>query len=166
MKTTKRITLLLFIFLIFLQFLSAAPKIRVTGRWQDRLKDTNLTGEAGTGFTNPFPSATNEVSITITKLDFDTTPWQIEVSRSDVVWSTEFTLYVKVTDIGTGGGFVTTDSEYFEITTNDNVFITGEGNRAGIEVQYQIDGFSVGNLIAQEYSTEVTYTLTDLTPPP
>ena len=165
MKYRRRIILLIILFVSLLHGVSAAITIRITGRWQDKLDAVNLTGGAGSDFANPFESATNAVSMTISKTAVPAVTWQVLVKRVDTAWSPNFRIYVKITNPGTGGS-ITGGTTYFEITTVDQELFRGTGDISKIELQYKIDGFSVANALIATYDTEIYYTIVEPAPPP
>ena len=142
----------------------AAPKlsIRVTGKWQENLRANDLSGGAGTDFISPFESAVNEVDITISKTSTPTAPWKLEVRRVDTNWSPDLVLYVKRTSDGTGTGTISDGTSYQEVTTTDTLFFSGTGELSKIELQFRLEGVSAGVITADDYTTEVFYTVTEL----
>ncbi len=160
----RRVAAMLLLLAVFCLPAFTAPKlsIRVTKRWQENLQAKDLTGGAGTDFRSPFESDVNEVDITISKTSTPTAPWKVEVRRVDTNWSPDFVLYVKRTSDGTGTGTISDGTAYQEITTTDTLFFSGTGELRKIELQFRLDGVSAGIITADDYITEVFYTVTEL----
>ena len=142
-------------------FAPPAISLKVTGKWQAILRATDLTGGAGTDYQTPFESAVDEVKLTITKTAGPTAPWRIDIRRTDVNWDADLTLYAKRSSDGTGDGTISGGTTYQAVTTTDQSFFTGTGDRSQIGLQYQIDGFSVNNLQVDTYETTIYITVTE-----
>jgi len=160
----RRVAMTILLLAVFCTPVFTAPKltIRVTGKWQENLRAADLTGGAGTDFVSPFESAVNEVDITISNTSSDTAPWKVEVRRIDTNWDPYLLLYVKRTSGGTGTGTISNGSTYQEVTTTDTLFFSGTGDRSKIELQFLLEGVSAGVIDADDYITEVYYTVTEL----
>ena len=155
----RRVAITVLLLAVFCVPSLTAIKIRVTGKWQENLRVQDLAGGAGTDFTYPFESAENEVRITISKTTTPTTAWKVEVKRIDTNWHPSLVLSVKRTSdhAGVSGG-----TDYIEIETTDKELFTGSGEVSQIDLKFSLEGVSAGVISADDYTTEVHYTVTEL----
>jgi hypothetical protein len=139
-----------------------AINITVTGSWTLLITSSNLTGSAGSELTSYYESATNQLSMAIggAGTGSNTHTWRVDVRRVDTAWHASFGLYIKRTNAGLSGqGSVNAGGTvYGLITTSNQTFWTGRGNRAGIHLQEKLDGVSCA-IPAASYSTTVYFTV-------
>lgn len=139
--------------------------VAATGNYAQTVTSADLTGGAGTDFTNPYASGTTatQLSISATVNKFDA--WRIDVRRVDSTWNASLVLQVKRADngsqCGNKGGNPSGGTAYQTVTTTDTTFFSGAGDRCSIGVQYQLSGISV-SIAAGTYSTTVMYTLVNI----
>jgi len=158
-KRGRRVAITILLLAVFCVPSLTAIKIRVTGKWQENLRVQDLTGGAGTDFDYPFESAENEVRITISKTTTPTTSWKVEVKRIDTNWHPSLVLSVKRTSANPG---VSGGTDYKVITTTDTELFTGSGEVSQIDLKFSLEGVSAGVITADDYTTEVYYTVTEL----
>lgn len=137
-----------------------AIDIAVTGSWALTIDASNLTGGAGTDLTDTHESASHQVTVTISTTTGNDDNWRVDVKRTDTTWHGDFTLSVKRTGDGTGGGTITGGAAYQAVATTDNAFFSGAGDRSDIPVQLRLSGVSV-QVPPDTYSTTATYTVVD-----
>ena len=141
-------------------FAQAGITIKVQRRWRLVLRATDLAGGAGTGFASVFESAADEVSVNISKTADPPAAWTVDIRRADSNWDPSVRLYVRRTSDGTEDPANIWDgTEYQEVTTLDQYFFGGTGDRSKVEIQYKVEGVSMA-LEVDTYLTEITYTVT------
>lgn len=151
--------LALFLLLEPLQPVSAAT-LSATGGWTQNINSSNLTFGAGSDLADTYLSAAAATTLTVSGCASDTEDWQILIKRIDNLWdSAHFVLSVKRTSVGTGAGIISGGDSFQVVGTTDALFITGQGNRSGITVQYQLTGMSI-RTSPNNYSTVVEFTIT------
>jgi hypothetical protein len=136
---------------------AVAANITITGSWALTIGVGDLTGRPGTNLTANYNSATNQVLMDVTTT---LTNWRVDVLRIDTHWTALVTLSIRRTGTGSGTGTVTGGGAFMAITTTSQTFVTGTGNRAGIQLQERISGVSV-SIPADIYTTTVQYTVVD-----
>lgn len=137
-----------------------APAIVVTGDWSPVIGAADLQSGAGSDLVPTLQSAANQAAIDITGLTNDSDAWRIDVRRTDSVWPVDFTLEVRRTSEGLGGGFIVSGQSYLGISVVDQLLCEGEGDRTGVEAQFRLGGISL-QVPPDIYSTTVTWTLVD-----
>lgn len=120
---------------------------------------SNLVAGAGSNLlpTLDDAAATN-LSIINTSGSID--HWRIDVRRSDATWHNALSLYVRRISDGSGSGTVTGGLSPVEISGTDVQFFSGEGDRNGLFLSYQLTGMSVA-VSPNTYSTTVIFTVVD-----
>jgi len=135
-----------------------AANITITGSWSLVIGAGDLTGRPGTNLTAAYNSATNQVLMGVTTGAGLT--WRVDVLRIDSHWHANLVLSIRRTGTGSGTGTVTGGGGFQAITTTSQTFVTGSGNRAGIQLQERLGGVSV-SIPADTYTTTVQYTVVD-----
>lgn len=139
-------------------FSEAELTINVTGNWSETIDASDLQAGAGSDLKSTYESAADAGLLTIS--DTAGGAWRVDVRRSDTTWHTNFTLSVKRTGDGSGGGSISGGTEYQAISTTNVEFFSGAGDR-GILLQLKLDGMSLG-IPPGAYSTTIIYTVEDL----
>jgi len=159
----KKSILLIGILLLLLPEAEAID-INATGGWTETIDAADLTAGAGSDLTTTYTSATNATLITIINCTGSTDNWRVDVRRLDINWSASFTLRVRRTNTGTagsgGGSCCTGGGSFMNITTTDQTFFSGRGNRNNVACRYRLLGMSI-NIPPATYSTTVIYTIVD-----
>ena len=154
--------IIILIFLITAQLLSAQVVLRARGKWRERINKQDLVGGAGSDIVTPITSDPDEVQIRIRKTaDPITTPWRLDIRKIDINWHSDLNIFVQRTPGGTGGGTISGGMSYLEILDMDQLFFTGTGSWELIPLQFQITGLTV-SVGVDDYVTEIYYTLTEL----
>jgi len=135
-----------------------AVDISATGGWTETIDASDLAGGAGTNLIDNYESAAAATILEVYGTGVN--DWYVDVTRSDITWHGDFTLYVKRISDGTGSGWVANGIAYIAIETVDSDFFNGNGDRSNINVQYRLTGMSV-SVPPGMYSTTVTYTVTE-----
>jgi hypothetical protein len=135
--------------------------IKTVRRWRLTLDAADLIGGGGTDFPVILESAVDEVEIDISKTLGPTAPWRVDVRSTEVNWRPEYRLYVRRSSDGLGDGSIAGGTVYQEITGVDQVFFSGTGDRTKIELQFRLEGVSVG-VPLDTYTADVHYTVTEL----
>jgi hypothetical protein len=143
---------------LVLPFLAEPANITITGTWSLSIGAGNLTGGPGSNLTATYTSATNQVTMAVTTTLVN---WRVDVRRIDTIWHANLTLEIRRTGTGSGTGTVSGGTTYLTITTTNQAFVTGSGNRSGIPLQEQLGGVSV-SIPAQTYTTTIQYTVVDI----
>ena len=131
--------------------------IVATGGWSRNIDSSDLVSGAGSDLTGTYESATNATSLDLTAV----ADYRVDVRRTDGTWSGDLTLYVRRTSAGAGAGSISGGLTYQAVPTSDTGLFSGNSDRTGIEIQYQVDGVSV-NISPDTYSSTVTFTIVDL----
>lgn len=137
-----------------------AIDITVSGDWSRTITASDLQAGAGSDLASTYESASNQASITISGTGGNTDAWRVDVRRTDTTWHANFTLSVKRTADGSGGGGISGGTAYQAITTTDASFFSGTGDRTGVTAQLKLEGMSV-QVPPATYSTTITYTVVD-----
>jgi hypothetical protein len=156
------------IFLLSPGLAAASGQIYVSlpgGDWTVTRGPLDLTGGAGTDLDPDEESASDLITINIVYFLGNYGYWRVDVQRTDTVWHTDLSLYIRRTTDGTAGSgsnpYITGGTNYQEITTVAQEFFNGHRARSNIDAQLRLDGMSV-NLGQNTYTTTITYTLIDL----
>ncbi len=139
----------------------AVLSIATTGSWSKSVDANDLVAGAGTDLVSTQTSSSNQGSIDVSGTTGDSDNWRIDVKRVDTTWDSDFTIYVRRTGDGTGSGSISGGTTFQEVTTTDATFFSGSGDRSGINVEFKIEGFSVGTIPVDTYDTAITYTIVD-----
>jgi hypothetical protein len=129
--------------------------ITASGDWSVSVDESDLLGGAGSDVESTYTSNANQTNISI--IGTQDGDWQVNISKVDQTWHSDFTIYARRTS-GTG---ITGGSTYQEITDSDRYFFNGTGDYFIIGIQYQLEGISL-QIPAATYSIIVYYTLIDL----
>ena len=135
-----------------------AIAITVTGSWSETINENDLQGGPGTDLVSTYESAADEIIIDI--YDTGVPSWKVEVHKVDTNWHANFTLSVRRTSDGSGGGSINGGLTYSEITDTDSQFFTGQDDRSNVDCQLQLEGVSV-QIPPDTYTTTVYYTVSD-----
>ncbi len=139
-----------------------AIDVTVTGNWSDTVNAFDLQAGAGSDLVSTYTSDAAHVSLSVSTTTGDTDNWRIDVRRSDTVWLPgTLRLYVKRTGDGMGAGTVSGGQTFHEVTTIDQAFFQGAGDRSSIPIQLQLDGMSV-QVAPATYSTSLIFTVVDV----
>lgn len=124
-----------------------------------------LTGLPGTNFTSTQTSASNLLTINVTRWPTGDWSWRVDVSKADTTWNGAMTLWILRTGNGTGTGTGASISggnvSFQQITGTATSFYTGRRDRTGVTAQLELRGLAV-TVGPNAYSTTVTYTLVQL----
>ena len=160
---TARKIILITILLLMMIPLFTAPKlsVKVTGKWDLRFDDGDLSGGAGTDFPSVWETAATAIDIDITKTDPGAAGWRLDIRRVDSTWpSSVVSLYARRTNTGSGSGTISGGLTYQEVTTTDAIFFTGTLDRSGINVQLRLENVSV-RMGMDDFLSTIYYTVTD-----
>lgn len=142
---------------LLIPLLAFGGDIVATGGWSLTVDSADLTAGAGSDLTATYESAASATDLAITA----TADYRVDIRRTDGNWDGDFTLSAKRTQDGSGSGSISGGTTYLSITTTDEEFFTGNSDRTGVKVQYQLEGLSV-TIAPDTYSSTVTYTIVDL----
>jgi len=156
---TKSIFLLGILLLFLPPHPVEAATLSSTGDWNLTINSANLISGAGSDLTDTYESPAVTSTLEVSGCTDETEEWWIMVKRVDQIWdSGHFVLWVKRTSEGTGPGAVNGGEFLQEVTTDSAVFVSGQGNRSGITVQYQLTGISI-KTTPNIYSAAVEFTI-------
>ena len=137
--------------------LAFAGDIVATGGWNETIDSSDLVSGPGSDLNASYESAANATSLDLTTA----ADYRVDVRRTDGTWSGDFTLYAQRTSDGSGAGSISGGTSYQVVSTTDAELFSGNSDRTGVEVQYQVDGVSV-SISPDTYSSTVTFTIVDL----
>jgi len=139
-----------------------AAGVTVTGGYGFVIDQTDLSGGAGSNFNPTHNSPADAVLITVDGMANDSDAWQIQVRKDNTLWQGGLTLRVLRTSSGIGLGTISGgDVLALGLTSTEQVFFEGAGNRSAIPVQLILEGVSV--LIPVDvYSATLTFTIVDI----
>ncbi|MFH1313921.1 MAG: hypothetical protein ABIJ00_11950 [Candidatus Eisenbacteria bacterium] len=147
--------------LLLVVTVSWAISISATGSWTEAVDESDLAGPPGSDLNSTFESASDQISIDITETQGDADEWLVSIKRVDTNWHANLQLYAMRTSDGSGTGSISGGTAYKEVTTGNQSFFSGSGDRAGVGIQQKITGVSI-QLDSDTYSTTVYYTLIDM----
>jgi len=130
--------------------------IAVTGNWWQTVNQADLISGAGSDIRTPIESSTVQ-----TTLDISNTlggSWTVVARQSDISWPAGVSLAVKRTTDGSGDGTISGGTTYVTLTPNDQILLSGSGDRAGIQLQLETNGLSVSHGLGN-YTLNIIYTL-------
>ena len=126
--------------------------------WRTRAPGSN---GAGSDLAAEYESASSAVTLTISATGGASDAWRVDIRRVDGAnWHASMALYARRTSDGTGSGTVSGGTSYQTITTTDQTFFSGAGDRSDVAIQQKLGGISVG-IQPNTYATTVYYTVVD-----
>lgn len=132
----------------------------VSDGWLEIIDKSDLIAGAGTDLISTYESTSDQVSINISGTTSGEDNWRVDVKRVDTDWHNDLSLYAQRTSNGSGGGTISGGSQYMAVTTGDQTFFSGRGDRTGIEVQLKVSGVSI-QIPPGTYTTTLYYTVVD-----
>ncbi len=151
-----------FLFLGMFVIKTVVAGILIIGNWGFSINSADLISGAGSDINNIFESSVNQVTIDITNIHPFRVNWRIDVRKADMVWNSNFQLFITRTGDGTGHRRATISSglTYQNITDIDQLFFSGLGKRSGVPIQLKLEGVTV-QIPVGSYSTTIVYTITE-----
>jgi len=149
-------------FILLILVLACEPRaadITSIGGWTASIDSIDLTAGAGSDLTNQYDSSTNVTVLTIINVP-PSGAWQLNARRSDSLWDSDFSIFIKRTSDGTGPGTISGGSAYVELSTFDTQIFTGTDNRSDIAIQYRLTGMSK-TISPNTYITSVIVTVVE-----
>jgi hypothetical protein len=137
-----------------------AIDVTVVGSWTEFIDQADLTGGAGTNLTGTYTSMTNVNIVDITNTTGRTDNWRVDIKRVDTTWDGRLSLSARRTSSGSGTGRITGGTSYLQLTTSDQTFFSGRGDRFDVNIQLRVTGASL-TLSPNQYITTVQYTVID-----
>ena len=140
-----------------------AITITVLGSWDLIITDLDLQGGAGDDFNPSYESASDAVTVDIGGIHPFNQNYQVDVSKVDSTWHSNFHLYVRRTSEGSGHAKSTISGglTYQEVTDIDQTFFSGTGGRDGITIQLNLTGVSI-QVPPDTYLTTIYYTALEI----
>ena len=140
---------------------AAAIDIAAAGSWSRNISASDLQAGAGSDLAAEYESASSAVTLTISATGGASDAWRVDIRRVDGAnWHASMALYARRTSDGTGSGTVSGGTSYQTITTTDQTFFSGAGDRSDVAIQQKLGGISVG-IQPNTYATTVYYTVVD-----
>ncbi len=139
---------------------AAAIDITVVGSWTEFIDQADLRGGPGTNLVGTYTSMTNVNIVAITNTTGRTDNWQVDIKRVDTSWDGSLSLSARRTSSGSGTGRITGGTSYLQLTTSDQAFFSGRGDRSNVSIQLRVTGASL-TLSPNQYITTVQYTVID-----
>ena len=140
------------------RFAAAAVGISVFGQWQISIGSENLINGAGSDLRREFESSLDAFSVDITGKPGR---WRVEVRLGKAAWHDQLNLSIRRTGDGTGGGTVSGGREYQVLLNRNEVFFSGDDDKAGVPVQLKLTGVSL-QIPPRVYRAKVWYTVLDV----
>jgi len=138
-----------------------AIDITAIGDWSRTVTAADLQAGAGSDLISSYESAADAGDLTISGTGGTGDVWRVDVRRTDTTWHGDFTLSIKRTGAGSGGGSIDGGTAYQAVGTANAELFSGAGDRSGIPVQFRLEGMSV-QVPPNTYSTTVTLTVVDI----
>jgi len=138
----------------------SAMDIVALGSWSETVDANDLVGGAGGTLTATYESALDQASLSIQNTAAVDDSWRVDIRRLDINWPPDCNLSLRRTSDGTGGGSIFGGGSYQIIGTTDSAFLSGAGDRDGVDLQLKLGGLSI-QVSPDTYSTTVIYTLVD-----
>ena len=137
------------------------PEANAAGNWEFTVSAASLEAGAGSDLLSTYESDARAVLLTIRGTQGSNDDWRVDVRRVDTNWPSAFTLFVRRTGAGLGGGYVAGGSDYQAIGRSSDQFFFGSGHRNFVPLQFKLEGLSV-RVPPDVYSTTIIYTVVDL----
>ena len=147
----------------FLSGISANAEFTVTvvppspSGWRIQLGPTDVAGEAGSDLKPSYDTGTGGETISVGGTAGSA--WQLLIKRADGKWNGDLVLQAQVINPGTGSGTISAPSQFLTVTDTYYGFFSGDGDRNNILVRLRISGISIQRLRAENYSTDLVYTI-------
>lgn len=161
----KRLIIFILIAALGIAGIAAAPKVRITvsqqnTAWSDvDVGPTDIIGGPGGDFAAEYESVVDFKLLDIKNANGN---WRIDIRKTDAVWDSNVTLYVRRSSDGTGGTTITGGTAYQAVTNTDATFFSGSGDWSNIGVQFKVSGaYASAGVDIGTYTTTLTYTITD-----
>jgi len=143
-------------FMLALAAPGRAIDFMATGEWSRTIGAGDLQAGAGSDLVSTYESAETAALLTISNTGGAL--WRVDVRRTDTTWHGNFTLLLRRTGDGTGGGPISGGTAYQAIGETNAEFFSGTGDRTNIPVQFKLAGMSV-QVPPNTYATTITYTV-------
>ncbi len=164
MKMLIHISCIVF-FTVFPNFLWAEISILVvpvnSGGWVLNIDSSDLEGVVGSNLIDEYISAGSIETITVGGTVDSLDSWVVQVKKEDIFWNSTISFSVLIESTGTGNGDITTSEDYQVITNTYQTLFSGTGDRDNITVRFKIGGISISEISANEYKTDIVYTIVD-----
>src|SRR6056297_3586725 len=122
----------------------------------------DLIDGAGSDLASDYSSADDSILVSVPETTGGGDGWQIQVRREDVLWHGSLDLAVLRTGGGSGTGSVTGgDVLPLDLSSVDQVFFEGSGDRADIPIRLDLGGVSV-LIPLDSYSATLVFTVVDI----
>ena len=140
---------------------SMAVTITAIGGVSRTIGSSDLLSGAGSDLRDTYESPSDATTIQILDCSGTVESWRVDVSRSDVEWDNNLTLFVRRTSNGIGDGTIRDGEEYQEVTSSSASLFSGEGDRQFINVQYKLTGEST-QVPRNQYISNIIFTVVDI----
>jgi hypothetical protein len=148
--------LLRLLFAVSLAGSLGAIAISVSGSWSEVIDAADLQGGAGSDLNPSIESPQNRIALSVSQASKQN--WAVSVSRIDGSWWPNLQISVKRTSNGTGTGTISGGTAYLAVTSANQSFFTGNGNRSAVYLRLQLNGLSA-NVPPAPYTTTIVYTV-------
>ncbi len=151
-----------FLFLGMFVIKTVVAGILIIGNWGFSINSADLISGAGSPINPSFESSVNQVTIDVTDLHPFRGNWRIDVRKADMIWNSNFQLFIARTGDGSAHRMATISGglTYQNITDIDQSFFNGVGKRSDIPIQLKLEGITIQIPIGA-YSTTIIYTITE-----
>lgn len=135
---------------------AGATDLAASGVWTPSLRHTDLASGAGGALRGNIESAGGQVVLDIS--NSAGAAWTVTVRNEGAQWPAGVQMAVRVVSIGRGAGAASAGGAYLRLDGSAQVLVSGNGDRAGVQLQFKLDGTSVKNAVGN-YSATVIYSL-------
>jgi hypothetical protein len=150
----------LFLFLMPDTFIPQILSISITttGTWSLTIDETDLQAGPGSDLNSTY---TSDSDATLLDVQGSSSPWHIDVRKSDINWHSSLHIYIKRTGLGVPTGDEPTGGDTFqEITDTDQYFWQASNTITEVPHQYQLTGVTI-TIPPDNYQTDVVFTVTE-----
>ncbi len=120
----------------------SAAGINLFGNWSTEIGLNTLTGGIGTDYASPIESDSGQAAVEIS--DTGGGPWRVWV-RQDGPLPSGVTLAVRRSGLGNGVGSISEGNSYVALSQAEQLFFSGEQDRAAITLQLALFGVSISH---------------------
>jgi hypothetical protein len=150
--------LIVIIILSSLALFTKAQEVRIKGTADFKFSYANI--KAGEDFATEASNKGDEVDLSIRKMPKNKR-WYVTVSKSDINWPSDVSIYVRRTSGGSGNGYIWGGTNYTCVRNMPQYFFMGSGSLNNINLQYKLKGLSL-SIPSNTYYTDIVYTLYEL----
>lgn len=119
----------------------SSAQLEIIGSWSPVIGAADLWGVPGSDFRSPIES--DSAQSTLAVVGTEGRAWVLKVRRSDSNMPEGVRFALRRTTTGSGPGAIDGGADYVFPETADVIFLTGFGDRMGINLQLKLEGVSL-----------------------